>query len=77
MTRDEWRTTFGGNLVDLINEVGISQNQLAKDSSISSSSISGYINKWSAPSVIAIVNMAYALNVSVDELIDFGEGIDD
>lgn len=77
MTRDEWRITFGNNLSDILEEVDISQNQLAKECGLSIGSISNYVNGWSAPSIPALINMSYTLDVSVDELVDVGELIVD
>lgn len=77
MTRDEWRVIFGNNLSDVLEEVGISQNQLAKECRLSTGSISDYVNGWSTPNIPTLINMAYTLDVSVDELVDVGECIDD
>jgi transcriptional regulator with XRE-family HTH domain len=76
MTRTEWLHVFGDNLVELIEEAGMSQSQLARESGLSVSRINDYVNKNATPSVFAIINMAYALDVSVSELVDFGEEIE-
>lgn len=75
MTRGEWKDIFGDNLNDLLQERGFSQRQLAKDSGISMGAISDYVNKFTAPSIFAVINMAYTLDIDIDELIDFGEPI--
>lgn len=75
MTRGEWKDIFGNNLNDLLQEKGFSQRQLAKDSGISMGAISDYVNKFTAPSIFAVINMAYTLDIDIDELIDFGEPI--
>lgn len=75
MTQGEWKNIFGDNLADLLEEKGMSQNKLAKDSKVSMGAISDYINKFTAPSVFSIINMAYALDVDIDELVDFGDRI--
>lgn len=75
MTQTEWRDIFANNLISILEEKGMSQKQLSVDSGISMSTISDYINKRSMPGLIAIINMAYALDVNVDEFIDFGERI--
>ena len=75
MTKDEWKKIFGDNLSALLEEKNISQSQLAKDSGVSTGMISDYINKQSMPGIPAIINMAYALDVDVNELIDFDERI--
>lgn len=77
MTRDEWRIIFGNNLSDVLEEVGISQNQLAKECGVSAGSISDYVNGWSTPNIPTLINMIYAMDISVDELVDVDERIDD
>lgn len=76
MTMTEWKEIFGSNLVALLKEKGMTQSQLAKDTGLSTSRISDYINGYSAPSVFAIINMAYALDIDVGEFVDFEENID-
>lgn len=75
MTQLQWREIFGDNLIGILEEKGMSQSQLAKDSGISTGMISDYINKRAMPGVMAIVNIAYALDMEVGELVDFGERI--
>lgn len=75
MTQGSWKNIFGDNLASILEEKGMSQNQLAKDSGISTGMISDYINKFAAPSVFAVINMAYALDIEIDELVDFGDQI--
>ena len=76
MTQGEWKNIFGDNLAAIIEEKGMSQKQLSKDSGVSMGMISDYINKFSAPGVFAIINMAYALDVEVDELVNFDDTIE-
>ena len=76
MTQGEWKTEFGDNLTSLLREKGFSQNQLAKDSGVSIGMISDYVNKFAAPNIFAVINMAYSLDVDIDDLVDFGEMID-
>ena len=77
MTRGEWKIAFGDNLAALLREKGISQNQLSRDSGISKGMISDYVNKFAAPNVFAIINMAHALDVDVNDLVDFGDTINE
>lgn len=76
MTQREWREIFADNLIDILEERGMSQAQLARDAGLSVSRISDYINMNATPSVFAIINMAYALDMEVDELIDFNSRIE-
>lgn len=75
MTQVEWRNIFGNNLADILQEKGISQAQFAKDAGMSVSRINDYINKNATPTIFAIINMAYALDMDVNELVDFDERI--
>lgn len=76
MTQAEWKNEFGDNLLALLREKGFSQNQLAKDSGVSTGMISDYVNKFAAPNIFAVINMAYSLDVEIDDLVDFGEMIE-
>ena len=77
MTRGEWKDIFGDNLAAILKDKGMTQNQLAKTSGVSIGMISDYINKFTAPSIFAAINIAYALDVDVDELVNVGDRIDD
>lgn len=76
MTIVEWSNCFSDKLLELMEDRRITQFELAQDSGISVGSISAYINKKSLPGVKAILNLAFALDVDTDELIDFGDTID-
>lgn len=75
MTQTEWRKTFANNLVDILCEKGMSQAQLARDAGVSTSRISDYINEAATPTIFAIINIAYALDMDISELVDFDERI--
>lgn len=76
MTLKEWTDIFGDTLADLLEDRNMTQLELAKYSGISVGSISAYLNKQSLPGIKAILNIACALDVDVNELIDFGDTID-
>lgn len=76
MTELEWITIFGDNLVDLLKRANMTQQELADETGLSKATISAYIHKRKAPGLKAIINIAYALDCSVDELIDFEEMIE-
>lgn len=75
MTQTEWKEIFGRNLFDILKDRGMSQGQLARDTGLSVSRVSDYINGNATPSVFAIINMAYALDIDIGEFVDFGETI--
>ena len=75
MPESEWLRIFGRNLCELIQEHGYSQNEFAECVGISKSMIISYINGMHMPSVKALVNIAYELGISFDDLMDFGDRI--
>lgn len=75
MTQSQWKQVFADNLVDILQEKGMTQTQLSKDSGVSMAMISDYINKRSAPGIFAVINMAYALDMDVGDFIDFGDRV--
>ena len=75
MSEVEWIEIFGDNLASLLDDSRMTQRELADETGLSDSTISRYLNKQMAPSFKAIINISYALDVSIDELIDFGDRI--
>ena len=75
MSELEWLDIFGDNLVSLLQETRMSQRELADATGLSEATISYYIHKRKIPSLKAIINIAYAFSITVDELIDFGDMI--
>ena len=76
MTRDEWKNVFGDNLDAILQDKRMSQNELAKLSGLSPGMISDYVNKFTAPSLFAVINIAYVLDVDIDELVDVSDRIE-
>lgn len=76
MSEQEWLEIFGDNLPSILEEYGLSQRDLADEIGVSESTISKYIHKKQIPSIKAIVNMVYALDIEFDDLIDFGSPIE-
>lgn len=75
MTQTEWKNIFGDNLAEILREKGMTQSQLAMDAELSVSRISDYINKRAVPTIFAIINIAYALDTDVGDLVDFDERV--
>lgn len=75
MSEFEWMQHFSKKLRELLDYTNMTQTDLAIESGLSTAVISRYINCVTMPKASAIVNLAYALNCSVDELIDFGSKI--
>jgi transcriptional regulator with XRE-family HTH domain len=75
MSEIEWLEIFGDNLINLLDKEGMTQRELAEATGLSEGTISSYINKRKIPGIKAIINMAYVLECSIDDLIDFGDTI--
>lgn len=76
MTQEEWKDVFGDNLASILRDQRMTQLQLARESGVSTAMISDYINKRSVPGLFAAINIAYALDMGIDELVDFDESIE-
>lgn len=76
MKREEWKNVFAENLKSILDERGMTQRDLAEDSGVAVSSISDYLSKRQIPGAVSIINIAYALDMEVSELIDFDERIE-
>lgn len=75
MTELDWLDAFGDNLAEMLFERGMTQQELANRTGLAKSTISDYIHKVKLPGIRAIVNIAYALDMDVNELVDFGDTI--
>ena len=75
MTEVEWIDIFASNLRDILKDRKMSQKELANEIWVSEATISRYINKQRMPSIKHILEISYALNIDINELIDFGEPI--
>ena len=60
---------FGDNLAELLEWANTSQKELAEDTGLSESTISRYVRGETMPTLKNIVNIAYALDCDIDELI--------
>lgn len=75
MSEVEWLDIFGDNLSDMLRDARMTQRELADETGLSEASISGYIHKRKLPGPKALVNIAYALDCDMNDLIDFGDRI--
>lgn len=76
MTECRWLREFADNLDCLLYKAHMTQKDLAIEAGISEGSVSAYMHGSKMPTARALVNMAFALNCSLDELMDFGERIE-
>lgn len=72
MSEYEWLETFGDNLKNILDEYGYNQKDFADAIGVTEATVSRYINKRSMPSIKALINMSYELDISLDELMDLG-----
>jgi transcriptional regulator with XRE-family HTH domain len=76
MSETYWMQTFGNNLNYFMQQTGMSQEGLARATGLTQASISRYAAGIQMPGVRAIINIAHVLGVTVDDLIDFGDMIE-
>lgn len=76
MTETEWIEIFRTNLIEIMTEYGYTQRDLADATGLSEMAISNYVNGKRIPTVRAIINISYELNIEVNDLIDFGDRIE-
>ena len=75
MTELQWRRIFADRLSYMMRQNNITQRRLADASGITEAAISYYLSERKSPSFKAIINLAYTLNCTIEDLIDFGEQI--
>lgn len=76
MSEMEWLHIFGDNLQCIMDEYCVTQYQLAEMTGLSQGTISKYVNKIQMPTVRALLAISYALDESLDDLMDFGDRIE-
>ena len=75
MSEQEWVDIFADNLNSMLDEANMSQRDLADETGLSEAAISYYLHKRKMPGIRAVVNISYALNCDMSDLIDFGDMI--
>ena len=65
----EFICIFADNLSDIMDEVGISQRQLAKKAHITEAALSRYMNKQRMPNMRTFMNLCYALQCEYSDLL--------
>lgn len=76
MTEKEFIDIFAENLIDIMQETGTTQRELAKDSHLTEAAISRYLSRDRMVSSRALVNIAIALNCNLDDLVPFYDLVD-
>lgn len=75
MTETQWLDVFGDNLKSLLQDRGMTQSDLANAIGTDARTINRYISKQRIPTIKNLINIAYALDCTLDELTDFGDNI--
>lgn len=65
----EFIDVFADNLRDIMNEVGISQRQLAKEAHITEATLSRYLTKQRMPTMRTFMNLCYVLDCEYSDLL--------
>ena len=65
----EFICIFADNLSNIMDEVGISQRQLAKKAHITEAALSRYLNKQRMPNMRTFMNLCYALQCEYSDLL--------
>jgi transcriptional regulator with XRE-family HTH domain len=71
----EWLKTFSNNLYVVMKERGLTQEDIAGMTRYTQATVSRWLNGTQAPTVFAVLNLSYALDIECNELIDFGDRI--
>lgn len=69
MSEVEFMSIFADNLRDIMQEVGMGQNELASKIGIDKAAVSRYLNKQIIPSLTTYINICVALHCDLDELV--------
>lgn len=69
MTERNFIKEIGDNLNSVLIECGVSQRELSEDTGISESTISRYICGERMPSIKNLVNICYALDCDINEIV--------
>lgn len=72
MKREEWLCGFRFRVRQLMNEKNVTQRELADELYISEAAVSRLLNGNLMPSMKTVINISYALNVSIDRIAYFG-----
>lgn len=76
MSREEFMQLFSENLRKKMKEAKMTRIKLSKKTGICIQSISNYTNMHTTPSIENLINISYALDCTIDELVDFGDTIE-
>ena len=76
MKESQWGLEFSHVLKGLLTENRMSQKELAYRTGLSQATITGYLSGHKKPSVKALINISYALDCPLNDLVDYGEPLE-
>ena len=65
----EFIDIFADNLREIMQEVGITQSELADESGLTRATINRYLNKQRMPDLRSLINICYILECEVTDLV--------
>ena len=69
MSEVEFIDIFADNLREIMEEVGITQAELADESGLTRATINRYLNKQRMPDLRSLINICYILECEVTDLV--------
>lgn len=75
MTEQEWLKCFSEALIQRIGESGYSRKEVADMAGMTEGALSKYVRGLQIPKSTAVLNLAYALECDVADLMDFGDDV--
>lgn len=76
MSEMEWLEQFGERLKEELDYNEISQRDLADQAGISEQAISSYIHAQRLPNIRSVINICWAIGISIDDLVNYGKRIE-
>jgi DNA-binding XRE family transcriptional regulator len=76
MTKQKWLDDFAYNLFEMMDYTNTSQAELSRLTGLSRQTIISYTKGSTVPSMIAIINIAKALECDIEELVKLDEFIE-
>ena len=75
MTEREWRRIFADRLMTMMRQARASRQGIVRAAGISESALHYYLSGQKTPNFKTVINLAYTLGCTIEDLIDIGEQI--
>jgi transcriptional regulator with XRE-family HTH domain len=73
MTKQKWLDDFAYNLFEMMDYTNTSQAELSRLTGLTRQNIIRFLKAEAVPSMIAVINIAKALDCEIDELVKLDE----